>query len=71
MDMQMPVLDGYSATRELRDRGYLGKIIALTANHTPDERARCLACGCDDYQSKPIRREVLIDAVHSMVSKSA
>ena len=54
MDCQMPEIDGFTATRALREQGYTVPIIALTANATPRIRVRCLEAGMTGFASKPV-----------------
>jgi PAS domain S-box-containing protein len=63
MDIQMPVLDGYKATALLRDKGYKGKIVALTAHALVEEREHSFAAGCDAHLTKPVNRAKLIETI--------
>ncbi|MEW4564230.1 ammonium transporter [Bremerella sp. JC770] len=70
MDMQMPVLDGYSAVTMLRDSGYQGVIVALTAHAMVGDRQKCMQTGCDDFATKPIDREVLTEMIRGLVDNT-
>jgi CheY-like chemotaxis protein len=70
MDMQMPVLDGYSAVRRLRDSGYKLPIAALTANVLHEQRQRAMAAGCDDFVGKPFDRKKLFECCQRLIERS-
>ncbi|MEQ8662617.1 MAG: response regulator, partial [Gammaproteobacteria bacterium] len=76
MDVQMPVMDGYAATRAIRalERG-AGRapttVLALTANAVKEDVERSLAAGCDAHLTKPIKKQVLLDTLAAHLSGAA
>jgi two-component system, chemotaxis family, CheB/CheR fusion protein len=71
MDMAMPGLDGYEATRRLRARGFDKPIVALTAAASKEDRDRCLEAGCDAYLSKPVNRQTILDLIAEYTGDAA
>lgn len=63
MDLQLPVMDGYTATREIKAINSKVPIIAQTAHVMSGEKERCIQAGCDDYSSKPIRLNLLMETL--------
>lgn len=69
MDLQLPIIDGYTATRELKKINSSIPIIAQTAHVMSGEREKCMEAGCDDYLSKPIRLQILMDTLSKFLNK--
>ena len=72
MDMSLPVLDGWEATRQLKAAAETRAIpiIALTAHAMAGDRDQALAAGCDDYDSKPVEFDRLLDKINTLVHEA-
>lgn len=73
MDLSLPVLDGWEATRRLKGASHTRPIpiIALSAHAMEGDRARALAAGCDDYDIKPVDFPRLLEKIRALLAKGA
>jgi CheY-like chemotaxis protein len=71
MDMSLPVMDGWEATRRIKAEAATAAIpvIGLTAHAMDGDREKCLAAGCDDYDTKPVDLPRLLEKMHAQLSR--
>jgi two-component system, cell cycle response regulator DivK len=70
MDISLPIVDGYEATRRIRAAGSSVPIIALTAHALTSDRDRALAAGCTDYEAKPVELQRLLQKIQNHLQES-
>ena len=70
MDIRMPVMNGYEATRRLRAEGWVGPIVALTAHSMRGDREQCLEAGCNDYLSKPVSQAAFFGVLERYLGRT-
>jgi two-component system, cell cycle response regulator DivK len=73
MDMSLPVIDGWEATRRIKAAAATSGIpvIALTAHAMADDRDKALAAGCDDYDTKPVDLPRLVEKINGLLARQA
>jgi two-component system, cell cycle response regulator DivK len=72
MDMGLPILDGWQATKQIKANPQTASIpiIALTAHAIAGDREKCLAVGCDDYDTKPVEFPRLLEKIYTLLSQT-
>ncbi|MEG4317716.1 MULTISPECIES: response regulator [unclassified Microcoleus] len=72
MDMSLPVLDGWRATQQIKadPETKMIPVIALTANAMAGDREKCLAAGCDDYDTKPVEFPRLLSKIETLLKEA-
>ena len=70
MDLSLPIMDGWEATRRIKNKPQTRQIpvIALTAHETEDEREMATAAGCDDYETKPVDIDRLVEKINAHIA---
>ncbi|MBI9033801.1 MAG: response regulator [Bacteroidales bacterium] len=68
MDIQLPVMDGYETTKRIKAHNQNIKVIAQTAHALREDKEKCLAAGCDNYLSKPLKRALLLDMIEELLN---
>ncbi len=73
MDMSLPVIDGWEATRQIKSGAATAKIpvIALTAHAMTDDREKAMAAGCDEFDTKPIEMPRLLEKIERLLGASS
>ncbi len=73
MDLSLPVLDGWEATRRIKQSGSTGRIplIVLTANAMAGEREKAFEAGCDDFDTKPVEFDRLLGKINALISQES
>jgi len=71
MDMSLPVMDGWEATRQIKSKQEISSIpiIALTAHAMSGDREKALEAGCEEYDTKPVDFPRLVDKIHLLLNK--